>query len=342
MARRIRIDDVASAAGVSNATVSRALAKPERVRSTTLDRVLAAVSALKYQPDPAASALVTGRSNTVGCVVPTLDNAAFAIMAQALQTSLTEGGYQLLLTGHEYDYAGEADLGKGLLNRGVDALILVGNDRSEAARHTLAECGKPVLITWSSDERFPSISIDNEHAASMVAAHFLELGHRHIGMIAGFTSQNDRQRSRIAGVRSVLATAGCALSRSRLTEQPLSFTGGAAGLRTLLAASDPPTAIVCGNDYLAAGAMLQAQRMGIDVPSQLSICGFDDMDLAAALNPGLTTVHVPAAELGRLAAHSIMTLLEGEAVAQHVLLPVELRVRKSTAAPFGLNQLTTR
>jgi LacI family transcriptional regulator len=326
-----RIQDVASAAGVSTATVSRALASPERVSPATRQRVLEAVQALNFRPNPAASALASGRSNAVGFLLPTLDNTAFSRMAQAMQAVLNVAGYQLLIASHEYDYAAESSLTRTLLRRQVDALVLVGNDRPEDVWTTLQEWKKPVLLTWSSDPRFPSIGINNVETAGKATSHMLSLGHRRIGVIVGHTRYNDRQRARTLGARQVLERAGCGLPHSRLTEQELTFEGGALGLRTLMTAAEPPTAIVCGNDYLAAGALLEAQRMGLKVPSQLSICGFDNMDLASALNPGLTTLHVPSREMGKMAAHNILTLLDGESVAAETLLPAELVVRGSTA-----------
>lgn len=306
---------------------------PGRVRKATLDRVLAAVEALHYRPDAAASALATGRSFAVGCVVPTLDNAVFAKMSQALQLALAEAGYQLLLAGHEHDAEEELKLCRLLLRRGVDALILVGNLRPEASWAELTGCGKPVLLTWSSDWRLPSVSIDNFGAMYRITQHLLDLGHRRIRMVAGSRKTNDRQGARIDGVRAALEAAGCALRNTDVSEQPLTFAGGADGLRALLKSGDRPTAIICGNDYQATGALLEAQRMGLRIPDQLSICGFDGMNLAAALNPPLTTVSVPAHDMGRLAATSVLDLLDGKPIPPETMLPVELVVRESTAPP---------
>jgi LacI family transcriptional regulator len=333
MKPRARIDDVARKAGVSTATVSRALSAPDRVRRGTLHRVLAAIEALDYRPDAAASALATGRSYAVGCVVPALDNSVFARMSQALQIALAEAGYQLLLAGHEHDAQKELKLCRLLLRRGVDALIVVGNLRPQEAWDELIGCGKPVLLTWSSDPRLPSVSIDNTGATSLVARHLLDLGHRRIRMIAGPTRTNDRQEARILGVRAVLEAAGLSLPPTDISEQPLTFAGGAAGLRALMTSDARPTAIVCGNDYQATGALLEAQRLGLRVPEQVSICGFDDMPLSAALNPPLTTVCVPAHDMGRVAARCILSLIDGQPVPPETTLPVALVVRASSAPP---------
>ncbi len=333
MNQRITIEDVAQAAGVSTATVSRVLSKPDVVSAATRERVMSAVRQLDYQPDAAARALASGRTHTVGCVIPTLDHAIFARSTQALQTALARAGYQLLVASHEYDPAAEFDVVRVLMQRGVDALVLVGTDHTAGLWKALRAWGKPALLTWSCDPRLPSIGFDNEAAGRMGTQHLLALGHRRVGVISGLTAHNDRARSRIEGVRQALAQAGLKLSPSLLTQQVFNLNGGRIGLRTLMAAPQPPTAIFCGNDLLATGALLEAQRMGVQVPGQLSLCGIDNHELAEAINPGLTTINLPTQDLGRITAKAVLSALAGEAIAAQSLLPFELVTRGSTAAP---------
>ncbi len=333
MNQRITLEDVARAAGVSTATVSRVLSRPDVVRPGTRDLVMAAVRQLDYQPDAAARALASGRTHTVGCVIPTLDHAIFARSTQAMQTALARAGYQLLVASHEYDPAVELEVVRVLQQRGVDALVLVGTDHASGLWKALRTWGKPTLLTWSCEARLPSIGFDNEGAARMATEHLLALGHQRIGVISGFTLHNDRARSRIEGVRQALKRAGLKLPPSLLSEQVFNLNGGRSGLRALMGARQPPTAIFCGNDLLAAGAQLEAQRLGMDVPRQLSICGMDNHELAEALNPGLTTIHLPTQDLGRITAQSVLSAIAGEAIAAQSLLPFELIVRGSTAQP---------
>jgi LacI family transcriptional regulator len=149
-------------------------------------------------------------------------------------------------------------------------------------------------------------------------------------------AHNDRARSRIEGVRQSLAKAGLSLPPARVTEQAFNFEGGRLGLLELLKAEQPPTAIFCGNDLLAVGALLEAQRLGLQVPGDLSICGIDDLEIAQAINPGLTTVSLPTRDLGRIAALSVLSAISGEVIAEQSLLPFDLVVRGSTAAPRTL------
>ena len=320
-------------AGVSTATVSRVLSRPEVVRNQTREQVMAAIAKLDYQPDAAARALASGRTHTVGCVIPTLDHAIFARSTQAMQTTLAQAGYQLLVASHEYDPSTEFELVRALQQRGVDALVLVGTDHAPRLWKALSAWRKPTLLTWSCDPRLPSLGFDNEGAAQMAASHLLELGHRYIGVISGFTAHNDRAHSRIAGVRKSLTQAGLSLPANFVTEQAFNLEGGRLGLRQLMRLRRKPTAIFCGNDLLAVGAMLEAERMGLNVPVDLSICGIDNLEISEAINPGLTTVSLPTQDLGRIAAQYMLSAISGEIIAAKSLLPFELVVRGSTGLP---------
>lgn len=333
MNQRITIEEVARLAGVSTATVSRVLSRPEVVRNQTREQVMAAIAKLDYQPDAAARALASGRTHTVGCVIPTLDHAIFARSTQAMQTTLAQAGYQLLVASHEYDPVTEFELVRALQQRGVDALVLVGTDHAPRLWKALSAWRKPTLLTWSCDPRLPSLGFDNEGAAQMAASHLLELGHRYIGVISGFTAHNDRAHSRIAGVRKSLTQAGLSLPANFVTEQAFNLEGGRLGLRQLMRLRHKPTAIFCGNDLLAVGAMLEAERMGLDVPIDLSICGIDNLEISEAINPGLTTVSLPTQDLGRIAAQYMLSAISGEIIAAKSLLPFELVVRGSTGLP---------
>lgn len=342
MEHRITIEEVARLAGVSTATVSRVLSRPDVVRTQTKEQVMFAIRQLDYQPDAAARALASGRTHTVGCVIPTLDHAIFARSTQAMQTTLAQAGYQLLVASHEYDPATEFELVRALQQRGVDSLVLVGTDHAPRLWKALSAWRKPTLLTWSCDSRLPSLGFDNEGAAQMAAAHLLELGHRRMGVISGFTTHNDRARSRVNGVRKTLALAGLSLPNAWVTEQAFNLEGGRHGLRQLMSGQQKPTAIFCGNDLLAVGALLEAQRMGLNIPEDLSICGIDNLEIAQAINPGLTTVSLPTQDLGRMAAKSVLSAIAGEVIAAQSLLPFELVIRGSTAAPRKSRTMSQR
>lgn len=331
MKQSVTIQDVARLAGVSTATVSRVLSKPDVVRNHTQEQVMAAVRQLDYQPVAAARALASGRTHTVGCVIPTLDHAIFARSTQAMQTTLAQAGYQLLVASHEYDPGTEFELVRALQHRGVDALVLVGTDHVPRLWEALSAWRKPTLLTWSCDPRLPSLGFDNAGAARMATEHLLGLGHRDIAVISGFSAHNDRARSRIEGVRQALTRLKLTLPPIRVTEQAFNLEGGRLGLRKLMSSRQPPTAIFCGNDLLAVGALLEAQRLNLKVPEHLSICGIDNLEISEAINPGLTTVSLPTQDLGRIAAQYMLSAISGDVIAAQSLLPFELVIRGSTS-----------
>jgi LacI family transcriptional regulator len=163
-----------------------------------------------------------------------------------------------------------------------------------------------------------------------VMQHLLELGHREFAVIAGLTAHNDRARERLAGVREALAGRGIELAPARVVEADFLILQGRRAFLELLERAPGFTALVCGNDILALGALTECVRRGIEVPRRLSIAGFDDIDMAAEVTPALTTVHVPAADIGRIAAERMLARLGGCSVPKREEVRVELVVRQST------------
>lgn len=334
MNRRTKLADVARLAGVSSSTVSRSLNSPGLLNKDTLKRIQDAVVKLGYVPDSAGRALSSRRTQTVGLVVPTIDHAIFSRFTHAMQTTLAEARYQLLIASHEYNPMLELNAARALIERGVDALVLVGLSRSQPLNDMLKQSGLPVLSTWALDRsgELPSVGFDNHAASALATRHLLDLGHREFGVISGFLVHNDRARARVDGVRRALEDAGIKLSASSVIEQPFTYGGGRNGLRALAALSPRPTAVICGNDLLAIGAMIECHALGLAVPREISIVGFDNQELASHFSPGLTTINVRADELGRLSANTILQMLAGRAVEALVELPIELVVRGSTAS----------
>lgn len=339
------IEDVARAAGVSTATVSRVLNRPGEVREALRQKVLSAVAELGYVPNAGARAMKLRRSGTVGAIFPTVDNAIFAKAIDALQRRLAESGVQLLLATSGYDPVTETRQALNLLTCGVDALVLCGVGQREELLQQLRQRGVPVVhvMSWPAPPDRVAVGFDNARAMAQVVRYLLDLGHRHIAMLAGQTRDNDRAAARVAGVREALRAAGLPLPASRLVERPYELGAARDGLRVLLQADPaPPTAVVCGNDVLATGALLEAARLGVAVPEQLSIVGFDDLELAGHLQPGLTTVRVPAEDMWRLAADRVLDALRGVEVPRATEIEVALVVRGSTAPPPGARRTRTR
>lgn len=333
----VRVKEVAAAAGVSGATVSRVLNKTRGVSPEVRRRVEETARAMGYVPHGAARALASRRSRTIGAVVPTLENPNFAIGVEALQHRLGRDGYTLLLANYDYDLDQELSQVETLVGRGVDGMMLVGGQHHPALCDFLRAKGIPFVNTWvlSRDSAAPSIGFDNKIAAMRVANFLLDLGHRDFGVIAGLSRGNDRAAARVDGIRQSLGERGLTLAQARLIERPYRIVDGQLAMRELMAAQPRPTAVVCGNDILAFGAMIECQHQGIRVPADVSIVGFDDLDFAAQLVPPLTTVRVPADEIGRRAAEYLLSAVSGGAALPPPVpeIEVSLIVRGSTAPP---------
>jgi LacI family transcriptional regulator len=326
-----KLIDVAAAAGVSTATVSRALSDPEKVRPETLQRVLEVVDRLGYVPDALGRALASSKTHTIGAIMPTLDHAIFARAIQAMQLAFAQADYQLLVAAHDYNRQAEVVALRAMLERRVDAVVLVGTDHAPEVWALLKQHAQPVALMWSLHPKFDCVGFDNQRAGWLAADHLVGLGHRRIGMLTGVLKHNDRARARLDGARSVLAAQGLAIPDHNVVELKFSIAAGREGMQSLLALPDPPTGIIGGNDLLAIGGMREAQSCGIRVPDDMSFVGIDDLELSEHMTPPLTTVRLPTAELGRRCAQQVLARLSGQRGDRQVSLPVELVIRGSSA-----------
>ena len=255
--------DVAAAAGVSTATVSRTFNAPEKVAPVIRERVLAAAAALDWMPHAAGSALARRRTYIAGAVIPTLDNEIFAAQVGAMQVDLAEHGVTLLLGCSNYDPEQALGQVRAMLARGVEALAIVGEAHKPEVFDAIAARRVPYVVTCGSPDRpHRCIGFDNRDAFYRLTRHLLDFGHRVFGVILQPTAGNDRVAARLAGVRDALAEQGLGFRPQHLREGPWSIAFGRDSLRAILNEPAPrPTAIICGNDYLAIGAMLEARAM---------------------------------------------------------------------------------
>ncbi len=324
-------------AGVSTATVSRVLNEPERVRADTRSRVEAAVAHFDYTPNFGGRVLASNRTNTVGAVIPTMENAIFAHGLQALQEALARDGVTLFVATSNYDPGREEDQIRTLLSRGVDGLVLIGEARDPLIYAMLERRGVPFVLLWSwrAECPWPCVGFDNRAAAHAMASRVLDLGHRRIAMIAGITKGNDRAAARVEGVRSALRQRSLDFDGSNLIETPYNLKASAAAARSLMLVSPRPTAIICGNDVIAAGALSAVRSLGLNSPVDVSVTGFDDIDLALVLDPLLTTVRVPHRRMGEATASLLLQLRARNENIRNVVLETELVERESLAPPGG-------
>ena len=325
------VRDVAALAGVSVATVSRVLNGKHTVAETLRDVVMKAAQQLAFTPHAAAKALATRRFMTIGAIVPTLEDPAFAAGVAALQHAVNLRGYTLLLASSNYDAREELRQVQAMVGQGVAGLMLVGARRSQDVYATLEAQRVPYINTWVLDETHACVGFDNHAIGRTLANYLLDLGHTEFGIIAQHSPDSDRAAQRVAGVREALAQRGVQLLQERLIERSHKIVDGQLALRTLLQSPRRPTAVMCGTDTLAFGALVEANAQGLNVPGDMSITGINDAEFAAHLAPALTTIRLPAEEVGTRAAEYLIGRIDGGPVVARTPLQFSLIVRASTS-----------
>ena len=325
------LHDVARAAGVSTATVSRCLNFPDKVAGKTRQTVAEAIATLGYSPNFGAKVMAAKRTNTIGAIIPTMENAIFARGLQAFQEELRLHGYTMLVASTSYQPDLEAEQIRALVSRGADALLLIGHARAPAIYDFLEAQSVPSIVAWAHDPAAPrpSVGFDNKAAMHDMTRAVLDQGHTRLAVISAPTAQNDRAAERLAGIKDAMSDAGLEPSDLLVIETHYSIDSGADAFTKLMARDPRPTAVLCGNDVLAVGALRQAHAMKMSVPNQISIVGFDDIELAQIAYPPLTTVHVPHQEMGRKAAIALVTMLRDGTTPEPVALDATLVIRET-------------
>jgi LacI family transcriptional regulator len=333
----VNVYEVARQAGVSPATVSRVINRPELVAVPTRLKVQAVMQALGFVPNASAQALRRGRSQLIGALIPHISYSVFADFTDAVQKVFTAVGYNVMLGVHHFNPKDELRQARSLVQAGVEGLLIVGYEHDPELFETLAQKKVTYICTdvHQSNATHPSVGYDNYSAGQKIAAHLLALGHRRFAVITGNTQKNDRMAARLAGFRAQLNQAGQSINDSMVIEGDYTLADGRRGLMQLLANksnenTDPISAIMCGNDVIALGVLLEARARGIDVPAQLSVVGFDNLEWAKEFSPALTTMSVPLSEMGTLAARALLSRIQGGSCDHALELPLELVVRETT------------
>jgi LacI family transcriptional regulator len=326
--------DVATRAGVSQPTVSLVLTRnpKARVADATRERVLRAAEELGYRPNVVARSLVRRRSYALGVIVPDLANQFFSDVVSGAERVAIDAGYAVFLC-EQRGTPLERHL-EALVARQIDGVIIDAAGAS-AVPEAAFEGLNVVLIDEPSD-RWPGVASDAEAAGRLAGEHLLALGHRRIAFV-GPAADVHGFRMRERGFTRALRDAGVALRSDWVRRAPPTLDGGQAAMRALLSLAERPTATFCANDLLALGAHKTCTQLGVAVPRAMSLVGCDDIAFAQLVTPELTTVAVPARELGARAARLLVRELEGAAVPLKPSrpLPVKLVVRGTTAAPSG-------
>ena len=306
------IRDVSNRAGVSPATVSRVFNAPDSVRPELRERVQTAAAALGYRPNVSARSLRTRRTRALGVVLPTFLNPVFAECLQGIAQAASAAGYSIVPFTTDYKLAHEAHAANLLLARGVDALILcVANAARSTVLTRLRSAKSPYVLVYNRHARHPCVSVDGRAAVTSLVARLYALGHRHILMVSGALVSSDRAQQRHQGYLEGMAAADL---KPQLLEVPF-MEGATERMAEYLAARQvmpqAPTAVVCSNDLLAIRCMRAAYLVGLRVPEDLSVSGFDGIGLGEELTPALSTIVQPSTDIGRRSVELLVQALAG-------------------------------
>jgi DNA-binding LacI/PurR family transcriptional regulator len=327
------IRDVARKAEVSVATVSRVINSPSRVRPSTREKVLEAMEQCHYVYNAVAGSLSARKTAMLGVVVPTITNPIFATITKGIQDYARRNGYSTMLGNTDYDESNELRLINLFKEKRIDGVIFNGPWRSEPLILNMKSVNLPFVITWQKvkDKEVSFVAFDNFGSAYRSIEYLIGLGHHRIAMIAGRFSLSERAHMRWQAYRKCLRDHDLGYDAKLVLEKRYSFSEGKQAMAYLLDLPSPPSAVFCGNDVLAIGAIVEAKGRGLRIPEDLSVAGFDDMEISAFYDPPLTTVAVPAYEMGRMAAKILIEDLRGESQGpQQYVLEANLIVRGST------------
>ncbi|WP_457578482.1 LacI family DNA-binding transcriptional regulator [Ensifer adhaerens] len=337
MSDRPKIKDIAERAGVSVATVSRALSGSSLVTDETRQRINALARELNYRPNVSARNLRTRRSMSVLLVVRDVGNPFYLEILKGVEATAREAGYAVLMGNTENDPDREVEYFNMLRDGHADGMILMTGKLPPPEPGESADLSHlPVVIALEMIEGsgFPHVQIDNVAAAEAAVDHLIALGHRRIAHIAGPLPEVMALRRR-DGYRAAMKAAGLAVPEGYEVRGDYLLESGEACVSDLFALPEPPTAIFAANDEMAYGAIHALRRLGRDVPGDVSVVGFDDLYLSKAFYPPLTTVSQPRADIGRTAMSQLLNVLsDGDAAAEPaIVLPTTLNIRGSTAPP---------
>ncbi|MBU9731530.1 LacI family DNA-binding transcriptional regulator [Klebsiella variicola] len=331
--RRASLADVARLAGCSPATVSRRLNNPSAVGPDVTRAIDNAIEELGYVRNESARSLRASRSRLVGVIVPSIRHSIYADLLCGLQTVLEKNGFALIHNTSDYNLDEEYKQARTLVERGVEALVLVGLRHRGKLFELLKAHNVTCVITYALQEDFKisSVGFDNRRAAGLAATRLYELGHRRFAMLAGITANNDRAQARVDGFVETLKTLGVSKSDIMIREADYQIKAGQQAMASLLDEdAQRPTALFCGSDVLAIGAMAECRRRDIRVPEDMSIIGFDNLEISAYVYPPLSTLNVPAYEMGEEAAKYICHSEPGRTAPKRIELNVEYVDRGTT------------
>jgi alanine racemase len=344
VSRRARLADVAREAGVSKTAVSFAFNSPDRLSPETATRIREVAEALGYRPHPVARMLTQGQTLALGVLTPqalsvVFSNPFFGAFTEGVAVVAEEHGYGLTFISPLH-----GSLARAVERATVDGVVAVGLSAHHPEIEQIRRLPPIVLVDSTAMPEFPSIDIDDEAGARAAAQHLLDLGHRDFLVIGVEPPQPATEMEpegvpwrRLRGYRAALRGAGIDLQRNRVVVGPASMDGGATAFADAWSRGLRPTAVLAMSDAMAIGAMRAIRAHGLVVADDVSVVGFDDIDIAAHTDPPLTTVHQPIRRKGEEAVRLLLSVVHGSErrAPEHLRLETRLVVRGSTARPAG-------
>lgn len=329
MRQRVTMSDVARAAGVSSATVSYVLSGKRPVTEETRTAVESAIERLGFSLNPVARSLRTGKSTMVALVVPDIANPFYALLARSIQDELRGRGYHVLVSSTGARRDEEEALLQEAVHQRFAGVVMTPFRLPADAFDVLRTAGIPAVV--SADVPFGDVDLvtpDADGAVREALAHVAATGRRRIGVIAGPLDAAGGD-PRLERVRRHAAEAGLSIAPEHVVHGEHTREAGAEGFERLMRARLRPEAVLCGNDITAVGAMDTAERLGLDIPGDVSLVGHDDIEFASLVRPRLTTIRYPASEVGRVAAGLLMEQIDGRTVRRTVRVGTTFVVRAS-------------
>jgi len=327
------IFDVAKHAGVSIGTVSRVLNNRDRVSQGTRDRVLQAIRELDYHPNSFAQALASQQTDTIGLVMPKVNDPFFYEIVRGVEDVVTAAGYSLLIASQPRQTS-ESHYGKLFRRGNVDAMILTAVDVYPNEIREIIDGGVPVtFIQQNPGKEVPAVLVDNYGGMAELTEHLIAHGYKRFAYITG-TNYTPDNAERLRAIRYTLETHGLSLPKEAVVEGNYLRGSGYRAMLNLLELPERPEVVIAGNDQMAVDAILAAQEHGLRIPEDIAITGFDDVPMASYISPPLTTIHQPIYEVGEHAARLALDLLRANTegrkiVPARVILPTKLVIRRS-------------
>jgi len=334
------MDAIAEIAGVSKATVSRSIRAPHLVKDATRRRIEQIIAEKNYIYNISAAEFSSNMTTLVGLMITSVKSSIFADFIDGIESQIRGARHSLLIGYTNFDLEEESQLVSTFMQRNVCGLIVVGIDEHNQHLYTPAiKKGIEVVNTWeyAPDASVDCVGIDNEKAAYDATRYLVSLGHRRIAIIMGPYSISRRVRRRYEGFHRALREAEIKIDPGYILERHPTFIEGQEAMNRLLDLAHPPTALFAASDTLAIGAMKAIRDRGLSVPRDISIAGFDNVDIASFVSPALTTIRVPAFEMGRLAAKVVLegSGRSGPAASRKYCLDSELIIRDSCSPLRG-------